>query len=336
MGFGDMSLYKKYYMLHKLIWDIKRGDNFYPIGADFRSTELGEYYFVFDEGRVRHGKDQALITDFDENGIPLNSTYIDVAEKRLIYFPISIGQLGLAVYHSYLHSGQTVDLQRFLKFADWFVDNADLDDKLGVRWFTNVELPAYRNLGPWQSAFAQGRGISILLRAYQETKNEQYAEYAQKALISFLYEPRDGGVTSRTKWGPFYEEYTAAIPTLVFNGHIFSLFGLIDFNRVFPDHERCRELVNQGYATILNCIPDFDLGYWTRYNYCQAEFYPLIDPATLNYQRLHVLLLKTMNKFRYSESLDNYIRRWHKQINPFNYIKASLVKYQALKKLNRI
>ncbi len=45
---------------------------------------------------------------------------------------------------------------------------------------------------------------------------------AEKALISFTKSVEDGGVTSFTKWGPFYEEYTAEVPTLVLNGMIFS------------------------------------------------------------------------------------------------------------------
>ena len=91
-------------MLNKLYKDLTRGKNFYSIADDVHSQQLREYYFVFDESRVRTGKDQALITDFDENGIPLNKTYIDVDSKGLIYFPISIGQMGLSVFHTYLNS----------------------------------------------------------------------------------------------------------------------------------------------------------------------------------------------------------------------------------------
>ena len=217
-------------MVKKLWWDIRRGDDFYSIAGDFTSAELGEYYFIFNESSVSSGKDQALIKNFDENGIPFNSTYIDVAEQRMIYFPISIGQLGIAIYHTYLKTSLKSDLERFLKFADWFLENADVSTDLGVRWLTDVELPAYRNPGPWQSAFSQSRGISILLRAFQATGNNKYVEYAEAALNSFTMPPDVGGVTSATKWGPFFEEYTADFPTLVLNGHIFSWFGLLDFH----------------------------------------------------------------------------------------------------------
>lgn len=323
-------------MFNKVLWDIRRGKNFYPIAEDISSKKLCEYYFIFDEGRVKRGKDQALISDFDQNGIPLNKTYIDVEGKELVYFPITIGQMGLAVYHTYLRTQNEQDLKRFLKFAEWYKINAEHEGTLGARWLTDIPLPAYKNPGPWQSAFAQSRGISILLRAYQVTKKQEYAELAERALISFKYSTSEGGVVSFTKWGPFFEECSALVPTLVFNGHIFSLFGVLDFHRAFPENELSKNLFESGFKTILNCLPDFDLGFWSRYNYCTAEFYPPIDPATLGYQRLHVLLLKVLNKIRTSEILVKYINRWENQIGFFNYLRSSRLKYSSLKWLNRI
>lgn len=244
--------------------------------------------------------------------------------------------MGLAVYHTYLQTQNELDLERFLKFAKWYINNANYDEKLGARWITNVSLPAYKNPGHWQSAFVQSRGISILLRAYQVTKNHKYAEVAEKALYSFKITVSEGGVVSYTEWGPFYEEYTALVPVLVFNGHIFSLFGILDFHRAFPENELAKNLFESGFETILNCLPDFDLGFWSRYNYCTAEFYPPIDPATLGYQRLHILLLKVLNKIRTDEILVNYINRWENQIKLSNYIRSSFLKYKTLKMLNRI
>lgn len=323
-------------MAKKLWRDLTRGKDFYPISSETHSKKLGEYYFVFDEIRVRTGKDQALITSFDKNGIPLNKTYIDVESDHLVYFPISIGQMGLSVFHTYLITKSDDDFNRFLKFADWFKNNAQLDDALGARWLTDVPLPAYNNPGPWQSAFAQSRGISILLRAYQSTGKTDYLGLAEKALIPFTIPVKDGGVASFMDWGPFYEEYTTDVPVLVFNGHIFSMFGIHDFLRVFPNHDTAQSIFNGGFETLIECLPIFDLGYWTRYNYCQAEFYPDVDPATLSYQRLHIMLLKIMNKICPSSEIDNRIRKWNEQVGVINYFKSGYQKYKTLKQLNRI
>ena len=331
-----MKFKKKIFMLNKLYQDLGRGKDFYPIAKEVQSQILHEYYLIFDETRVKTGKDQALITDFDQNGIPLNKTYIDVESDELIYFPISIGQLGLAIYHTYLNTKSEFDLSRFLKFAEWFEKNSILNSTLGARWMTNVPLPQYHNPGPWQSAFAQSRAISILLRGYQATGNEHFKELSEKALIPFTIPVSKGGVMSETEWGPFYEEYTAKEPVLVFNGHIFSLFGVLDFRRVFPDNEIANRIYENGFQTLINCLDQYDLGFWTKYNDCRLTNYPNPDPATLSYQRLHIMLLNAMNKIRPNDSIEEKIEKWQKQLGFINYLIANRLKFKALKLLNRI
>ena len=331
-----MSFRKKYFMFKKVIEDFRRGSNFYKISKDMNSTILGEYYIIFDEKIVRSGKVQSLITDYDSNGIPLNRSYIDVDNKNLIYYPITIGQVGLSVFHTYLNSKTNEDLNRFLKFADWYIENGIEDKKLGIRWLTDVPLPGYKNPGPWQSAFSQSRAISILLRAHQQTQNFKYLETAKKALISFSFPVSEGGVVSNTKWGPFFEEYPAEVPVLVLNGHIFSLFGLFDFYRAFQEDKECGELVKNGFKTLISSLSDFDMGYWSRYNYCEASFYPKVDPATISYHRLHIMLLKAVNRFQEHPILGRTIETWENYIGFWNYVRASILKYRALKKLNRI
>lgn len=288
---SKMEVKNTLFMLKKISRDLKSPIQRYNISQNVNSRVLEEYYFVFEENRVSKGKDQPLIRKFDKNGIPINKTYIDVKDKDFVYFPISIGQMGLAVFHTYLKTKSEEDKNRFLKFVYWIYENADLSENLGARWLTDtdVSLPQYRNLGPWQSAFAQGRDISILLRGYQLIDDKKYAEMAEKALIPFKKPVSEGGVTSFADWGPSYEEYTAEIPTLVLNGMIFSLCGVYDFVRVFPENKLARKIIYEdGIQTLKNILPEYDLGYWSRYNLCKADWYPKIDPATIGYHRLHI------------------------------------------------
>jgi len=331
-----MSLNKKIFMLEKFLSDLKSPKNRYPIAKDIHNSRLGHYYFIFDERRVAAGKDQKLISQFDENGIPVNKTYIDVSEKEYVYFPISIGQLGLAVFHTYLESKSKEDQERFLKFVDWFFDQATNNDDLGARWLTEVPLPQYNNPGPWQSAFSQSRAISILLRGYQLTNEKKYADMAENALISFTKPVQQGGVTSFTEKGSFYEEYTAEEPTLVLNGMIFSLFGIMDFTRVFPENKLANKLYEDGISTLVNILPDFDLGFWSRYNLCKAEWYPQIDPATVGYQRLHISQLDVMFQYTNNHTFQHYARTFREQDDLINIIKMYKLKYKSLRQLNRL
>ena len=223
-----------------------------------------------------------------------------------------------------------------MKFVYWFCDHNEIYDRLCSLWLTDVPLPQYKNPGPWQSAFAQGRGVSILLRGYQLTDDKKYAEMAEKALIPFTKPVSEGGVTSFTQWGPFYEEYTAKVPTLVLNGMIFSLCGVYDFVRVFPENKLAKKIYNDGIQTLKNILPEYDLGYWSRYNLCKADWYPEIDPATIGYQRLHVSQLEMLHKLTKEEIFKRYAEIFKEQDNLFNAIRRYVEKYKSLKKLNRL
>jgi heparosan-N-sulfate-glucuronate 5-epimerase len=332
-----MSQLKKFFfMLNKMRVDLKTPRVRYSIADEIHKVKLDEYYFLFEEKRVAAGKDQALINKFDEKGIPINKTYIDVTDKDYVYFPISIGQMGLSIFHTYLKSKSDDDKARFMNFVDWFFENVELSDNLGARWMTDVSLPAYKNPGPWQSAFSQSRGISILLRGYQLTGDIKYAEMAEKALKPFTIDVKDGGVTQFTQWGPFYEEYTAVVPTLVLNGMIFSICGIYDFVRVFPDNVLARELYENGIQTIINILPDYDLGFWSRYNLCNADWYPKIDPATIGYQYLHITQLRMLYKLTQNNTFIEYANRFEKQTGLINILKMYKLKYKSLKQIGRL
>jgi len=330
------NIKKQYFMLKKLIRDIRSDKVIYPLSGDLQSSRLGEYYFVFQEERIAAGKDQALITKFDGDGIPINKTYIDVTDKEYVYFPISIGQMGLSVFHTFLKTKSETDRQRFLKFADWFYENVEISTEFGARWLTDVALPQYKNPGPWASAFSQGRAINILLRAYQLTGKPEYAELAEKALIPFTKSAQAGGVTAFTEWGPFYEEYTAEVPTLVLNGKVFALLGLYDFVRAFPENKLARRLFEEGIATLEQILPEYDLGFWSRYNLCQADWHPRIDPATIQYQRLHIVQLELLKRLTGKEIFKIYADKFRQQDKCINALRMYILKYASLKKIGRL
>ncbi|KPJ58071.1 MAG: hypothetical protein AMJ46_14715 [Latescibacteria bacterium DG_63] len=323
-------------MAKKFLVDLASDRNVYEMPLDLRAKELNSYYFIFEEDKLARGIGQRLIAGFDADGIPLNASYVDVEADDLHYYPITIGQYGLAVFESYLRSNRGEDPRRFLKFVDWFCENRTEDDRLGAYWLTDVALPAYRNPGPWQSAFAQSRAVSLLLRGYQLTGVGAYLEVAEKALRPFLYPVSEGGVTSFTGWGPFYEEYTAAVPTLVLNGMVFSLCGLYDFVRACPENDLAHRLFWEGIETLMRALPAYDLGFWTRYNYCRADFYPDVDPATVGYHRLHITQLRMLYRLTRKEVFREYAESWARYDVPGNIARMYLIKYRALKKMSRL
>ncbi len=328
------KLEKMLFMTRKLLRDIRRDRQIYQLTSDLHSSQLGEYYFLITEKQMLSGHSQQF--HFDEEGIPIIPTYIDVAEKKMVYYPISIGQYGLAIWHTYLKSQSDDDQKRFLKIAEWFVNNRIEDDKLGAYWLTRVDKPAYGIRWPWKSAFSQARAINILLRAFQITGNAEFEINSQKALQPFLYSVPEGGITTFTQAGPFYEEYPANVPVLVLNGMIFSLCGIYDFVRTHPNHEAAWNIFNKGISTLETLLPEYDIGFWSKYSLCEADFHPGIDPSTIGYHYLHTVQLELMFQLTQKDIFKDYADKWEKYVKPFNILRMYKMKYSALKKMNRL
>jgi len=334
---------KSFFMLNKMWSDFRRPRKLYPIPENLTSQELNYYYFKFSEKELIDGTHQALLKTFDDNGIPLNSAYIDVNEPKLHYYPISIGQYGLAVFHSYLETKSQEKKTHFLKIANWFYDNVTLDEKFGAYWLTDIPKPEYKVKNTWKSAFSQSRALSILLRAWQITNDNKYLDLCKNALIPFSYDISDGGVSANLKIGlPFYEEYVASEPTMVLDGHIFSLFGLYDFVRAVPadmdfnNYHLAKSLFDKGIKSLIHFFPEYDLGFWLRFNLCKMPHYPKIDPCTIGYIRLVNLQLKLLSKLTGNESILEFHRKITRYDKIINIFKSYVIKYKALKTLNRL
>jgi len=325
---------KASFMLRKLWKDITRGRRTYALADDITSPQLGEYHFVMTEPMLLSGHSQQF--HFDADGIPLIPTYIDVEDQRLISYPISIGQYGLAIWHTYLDTGAPEDRRRFLAIADWFYDHRVEDDVLGAYWLTDVDKPAYGIQRPWKSAFAQARAINLLLRAWQLTGEREYERVAALALVPFRVPVCKGGVTTQLTEGPFFEEYPADVPVLVLNGMVFALCGIHDFLRTHPRHALARRLFAEGASTLARVLPRYDLGFWSRYSLCEADFHPAVDPATIGYHALHVVQLRLMHRLTGRRVFRQVADQWEGYLTVPNALRAYWFKRKALVCMGRL
>jgi len=323
-------------MLKKLFRDISSSPS--PSNFDFGPI-LNFYYFKFENNPQKLNR---LISQYDENGIPLNKSYIDVQDARLHYYPISIGQYGLAVFHEWLDNKREKDQLQFLKIADWFKNSSIQDSKLGIYWLTDIPKPEFNVYDPWKSAFSQSRGISIGLRAFQITNDSEYYEMAKAALKPFLIDITEGGVSTGIDNDIIYEEYVAASPTRILDGAIFALFGIYDMVRVskgLNDHDTyllSKEIFDKGVEGLLHWLPKFDMGYWVYYNRCEIKDYPTNDPCTIGYLKLVIAQLNILYHITKNEKLNTYVFKFESYLKPKNILRMYIEKYRALKKLNRL
>ena len=136
-----MRLKKVVFMFRKLVTDLGTKGSFVEQAGDVTSQQLAHYYLLFGDDLSKLNK---LIKGYDEEGIPLNNTYIDVQSDKPHYYPISIGQVGLAIFHQYLKDHDQTKRAHFLRIADWFVKNKSVDTnqsaKARIRCTHSVEI----------------------------------------------------------------------------------------------------------------------------------------------------------------------------------------------------
>ncbi|MDR0544217.1 MAG: D-glucuronyl C5-epimerase family protein [Odoribacteraceae bacterium] len=334
-----MNVKKSIFMLRKLSRDL-RANRRMPLNMDVSPGDLGYYYIKFEEKRSRLNR---LIHSFDDQGVPLNTTYIDVSPPRLHYYPISIGQYALALFHTWLATGDPRKRDHFLRLAGWFARNAREEPDGGVHWLTDISKPEFGVHRPWKSAFVQGRAISVLARAWQLTGDDRYLRLATSALLPFTRDISEGGVSvDRTTGETFYEEYVAAAPTRILDGHAFALFGLLDYARAVPPvvcpdgHRLSLRLFDEGVEGLIRQFPRFDLGFWLRFNRCDLPAYPQDDPCTIGYLRLVRHQLLVLHRATAREELLHFAEKCQHYDSLPNILKMYRLKLRALKKLNRL
>lgn len=335
-----MEVSKVYFMTKRVLTDL-----FENTKVDLcieHEQVLGYYYIIFKEDKINtRGGNKPF--KFDEDGVPLIHSYIDVDEdKGYYYYPITIGQYGLSIFHQYLRTRDSHKKDHFIRIAEWFTNNAVVRNNEAI-WLTLVPKPEYKIFQPWKSAFSQSRAISILLRAWQLTSRPEFLDLATRALIPFTKDITDGGVSVDLKSGrTFYEEYVAEKPTRVLDGHIFALFGVYDYIRAITDeYDRlhaaiAKEIFNNGVNGLINWLPDFDMGYWVYYNQCELDDYPKEDVCTLGYMRLISNQLEILSGLSRQDVFLDYAAKFRSYITIPNIIKYYRMKYKALKSLNRI
>lgn len=255
---------------------------------------VGQIYSV-DEVKGYYNDLREKVTDnpLGEKELPVN--YIDSGEQ--IYFSIGIMQYGLGCYDLYLLENDEKMKQKMLFCADWAVENQQENGA----WETFAHLFPDR---PY-SSMAQGEGVSLLVRAYQESGEQKYLDAAKRAVYFMLVPIEDGGVSIQEGEDLIFKEYTER--PIVLNGWIFSLWGLFDYVKMTGD-ENIRAAYEKSLATLERYIPHYDLGYWTRYDYSERITAP-------SYHKLHIDQFTVMYDLTGHEIFKTYLEKFRKYQN---------------------
>lgn len=279
--------------------------------------KVPSYYINFAEGATNIlGKHK-----LDENGIPLKKIKY---RKGYFYRPSLISQYGLAYHNLYLETKDEKYLDKFLSIARWFIENLEILENGYKGWVINFKHRYFKLTPPWISALSQGRGISVLARAYDVTGEQIYYKSLKEALELMLLEVSEGGVKSEQDGFIYLEEFPTNKPAHVLNGFIFACWGLYDYLFIEKD-PIYEELLDECLYSLEENLNKYDAGYWTYYD----QNRDLLVNDFYHYY-LHTLPIKKLYEQTNKNIFRDYAQRWQ------NYCYTHKVKlYRNFSRLNK-
>jgi hypothetical protein len=205
-------------------------------------------------------------------------------------------------------SGQETWKRRCFLAADWLCENLETNQR-GLRVWNHKFDWEYRErlIAPWYSALAQGQGISLLVRAHQESGDRKYLDAATCALQTFFVNSDEGGVSIRDEQGNiWFEEYVVSCPTHILNGFIWAAWGVYDYF-LATGSRHAVNLFASAVESLRSNLDSYDLGFWSLYEQ-SGTFLPMI--ASPFYHRLHITQLRVMHRITADEMFLKFADKW--------------------------
>ena len=236
------------------------------VGKYYSDTEISGYYNDLREKVIKDKK-----TKFGE--VPM----VTLDSGETVEFPTAIFQYGLGAYDLFLETKEEKYREICIIMAEWAMKNQSKDGGWSNFYFIYPNSP--------YSCMSQGEGSSLLLRAYNFTKDASFLTAAKKAIDFMLRDISDGGTAINISEGTALCEYTNK--KIVLNGWAFGLFGLFDYMLFSKDiyyEQKFFDLI----STLKKSLYKFDVGYWSYYNIDGSIM------ASRFYHKLHIALLSVL------------------------------------------
>ncbi len=261
-------------------------------------SELGQYYMPFTEKADYHGA-------YDSSGIPLLNYHGQIGLQSN---PIAIAQYGLGNYNLWRRTEDPGRRRIFFLVVDWLCAHLEKNAHGLAVWHHHFDWE-YRNTlkAPWYSALAQGQGISVLVRAYNESQDPRYLDAARSALASFYTSVDAGGVAFTDARGDlWFEEYIVSPPTHILNGFIWAAWGIYDYFLATKENS-AQELFTRAVKTMLRNLDLYDLGFWSLYEQSGTRLPMVASPF---YHQLHIVQLRIMHRLTGEDAFAQVADRW--------------------------
>ncbi|MGI2095256.1 D-glucuronyl C5-epimerase family protein [Shewanella oncorhynchi] len=244
--------------------------------SHFHHSQRSNYTsFTFDKNLYPSNLESKLAWNGfpDENGIPMNK----MSDGNYFHFPIALAQKAISYHDNYQQYKENSDLEAFQKIVLWLVENQHANG--GWDCWSKSEKPTISNY----SSMAQGEIISVLVRYLNIFKDdstiiENSCHMAYKCLQSdLLMKVEDNYV--------LHEETPLNYRATILNGHVFTLWGIMDYDRYFNNSKS--PLQNKSIHGLKKLIRECDRGYWSDYDVSGRIASPF-------YHELHIEQIKAL------------------------------------------
>lgn len=237
----------------------------------------------------------------DAAGIPLREFRPPIGVQ---YLPSRVAAYGIAHWNRFLRHGSEQSRVEFLRVAGWLM-SAHVDGRY------EHAFPLAGMQPGWISCISQGEAISLLVRAYRLSGDEQYHRMATRVADWLLVPVEQGGVKSRLPDGSvFLEEYPGTQYRHVLNGCLYAAVGISDLLRALPSEQaELRDFFSQLMQGIAVNLEAWDVDGWSTYDYAPSGTAPR-NLNTMTYQLVQSVLLRYLAEQSGEAALRVMADRW--------------------------
>ncbi len=232
---------------------------------------------------------------YDSDSVPLHQY-----QGRFNYHPVFIIQYALDMLDVYVTTQDSFYLTHLEKITDKLLGTS-LQIDSAIFFPYSFDFPLHdcdeeTMMAPWYSGMAQGQALSLFCRMYEFTNDEKYLNIGHKIFHSFNRLKGDKAypwVSCVDKNGNLWlEEYPRDLPCFTLNGMIFSIYGIYDYYRVYPN-ETAEKILKAAITTIKDNIQKYrnenDVSW-----YCQKHHN--FHGQNPTYHKIHIEQLNTLFK----------------------------------------
>lgn len=227
--------------------------------------------------------------------------------------PEAAFQYALGLHDAFYFTGDKRYLDNFFHYANYFVKTQSHD---GL-WHYHFDW--FDAKAPWSSALAQGRGASVMLRAWLLSKKEFYRDAALNAVKQFNVSIEKGGFLHL--FSPencyYFEEYPT-IPTGTINGFMATLMNIWELQYWIKEKELTDFWV-QGIHSLEKMLPYYSTGWWSLYD--RDDKSPILNVNSPRYHFLEMQYLQVLGVIsdsriifsEYKNRCRQYFNRWSRK-----------------------